>query len=49
MKINQELNKILSCPPEDFADRVSKKLVQVKTLLKENKKLKQGNKDAGTV
>jgi misacylated tRNA(Ala) deacylase len=48
MKINQDLNKILSCPPEDFVDRVGKKLLQLKTLLKENKKLKQANnKDAG--
>ena len=55
MKINQDLNKILSCPPEDFEDRVQKKLVQLKTLLKENKKLKQqqqqqhGNENTGTV
>lgn len=45
MMIEKSLNNLLSASPSDFADRVSKKLAQVKELTKENKRLLKELKD----
>ena len=37
--VEKSLNTLLSCAPTEFADRVAKKLSQIKDLMKENKKL----------
>lgn len=37
--VEKSLNTLLSCAPSEFADRVTKKLGQIKDQMKENKKL----------
>lgn len=39
LSVERELNAILSSSPQDFAARITKKIVQIKDLTKENKKL----------